>query len=324
MNRHPVSRVACRAWLVVGLAWSAGCAHPSSYLAFFGRRVDPLAQAETPWQLGDVITAEGAVNSGLGARTIAMSFANHGGQPLQFSYVVDQYIAKTFNGRTIALEKADFLTYPHSVPPGDEQTVQLRLPRDLPVADIAQLVATVNNGRTVVVLRPLNPTTRLIGLDQPRVVGRAVGQASGSGSVARHASAAFPRGPLVPDAPEVPHAVPLPPIGTVPVEVEFQQALGSSLAAEVQWDALADAVTLGHGERQLFYVVPGPHELQVRSRMPGVAETSGRVPIIVSAERPIRITVEADARLTGVGLTVRVWKGADVVTTKTFGPGMQG
>ena len=110
------------------------------------------------------------------------------------------------------------------------------------------------------------------------------------------------------------------PTGTVPVVVEFRQAFGSTLRAEVYWNESKEHVTLATGDQQLFYVVPGQHEFHAVSRLPFIIETHARVPVVVTATAPIRIELAADARLTGVELRVKVFSGDRRVVDQLFSP----
>ena len=105
----------------------------------------------------------------------------------------------------------------------------------------------------------------------------------------------------------------------VPVEVEFQQVLGSSLTADVYWDD-GEVVTLGHGDRQLFYVAPGPHAVHVASRVASMERTAGQVSVVVGVDRPTRIVLEAQARFSGVDVRILVWQGERVVVDRVFTP----
>jgi len=127
--------------------------------------------------------------------------------------------------------------------------------------------------------------------------------------------------PVVPEPSGAPaKVVEAPPTGTVPVVVEFQQELGSALKVDIQWDAGA-VVTLAHGDHRMFYVVPGQHELSVTSRMPSSDEvTGGRVPVGVSADRPLRVTIDGRARFAGVELRLRLFSGTAVVGDHAFAP----
>ena len=343
----------CRSVLLMGLiAVSAGCAAPSSYPAFFGRYIEPIADADgaaimargqthpgirqpgmmdsdgTPQhflvnQGGDAMTAQGSITGGLGKEWISLSVSNHGNTPVRLSYVVDEYIAKTSTNRTLVLEKGDFLNYPNLLNPGDEKTVTLLLPKDVAAHDITQLIAKINTGRTVIVLRSLGPQPTFPALSNPGPL--VVAAASGMERGASGTSAALPqRVPVVSEPPIAPAPTPALPTGTVSVEVEFRQDLGSSLKAEVRWDQSDQAFSLAHGERQLFYVVPGLHELSIVSRLPAIRETQGRVPVLVGFDQPTHITLDAQARLSGVEVRVRVWRGGQAVLDQTLVPAPQG
>lgn len=300
----PLPSILCSLFLI-------GCASPRTYLAFFGRHVEPLAGEETVNQGADAMTAEGSVAYGLAPKQVFLKLANHGRAPVRLSYVVDEYVAATFSGRTSALEKDDFLNYPTVLSPGDSRTVSLRVPEDLPIAEIAQLIATINEGKMRLLLRPLNP----MALPPVPTGARSV---VGTSPMAR-TSDPVPHAIVVPEPATPMNAPQGPPIGTVPVEVAFQQVLGSSLTADVRWDD-GERITLGQGDRQLFYVAPGPHELHVMSRVASMERTAGRVPVVVGVDRPTRIVVEAQARFSGVDVRVRVWQGQRVVMDRVFTP----
>ena len=309
-----------------------GCAAPRTYLAFFGRHVEPIADeqiarppglSEAINQGGDAITAEGSVAYGLAPKQVFLKLANHGRTPVRLSYVVDEYVATTFSGRTSALEKDDFLSYPSVLSPGDSRTVSLRVPTDLPIAEITQLIATINEGKTHLLLRPLNPMALPpVPPGARSVVARSWASGMGTSSASTTSDTA-PHAVVVPEPSTSMSATHSPPIGMVPVEVEFQQVLGSSLTADVYWDD-GEVVTLGHGDRQLFYVAPGPHAVHVASRVASMERTAGQVPVVVGVDRPTRIVLEAQARFSGVDVRIRVWQGERVVLDRVFTPGSHG
>lgn len=315
-------------------------------MTFFGRTMEPIADADgaamaerhaasgvtehplarpiAPNQGGDAITAQGSIIGGLGRQWISVSFANHGSRPLELSYVVDDYIAKLADGRTLMLEKDDFFAYPDALNPSDERSVRLQLPKDVRAHEIVQLIAKINNGRTVILLQPIGPIAQAMAASSgpvPVIASQAASVASYERTQTPSTTALripLAPAPIIPEPPQPPAEGTQSPVGTVPVTVEFEQEMGMSLAAEYRWNDAAQRYRLGHGERQLFYVVPGRHELHVVSRLPGIKETRADLAVLVDAAQPTRVTVTAHARLTGVTLRVRVWRGIQVVSDETF------
>ena len=157
-------------WLGV-LTLPLGCALPYRQEAFFGRQTvpppgaDPMTMAASARgsahvpdadQGGDAILAHGWAVSELSGQRIELRLFNHSARPLRLSAVVDDYRASTEQGHVVILEK-DFLTYPDTLDPGQEKSVSLLLPKDLNVRDVKQLTATLNEGRTVIVVRAITP-----------------------------------------------------------------------------------------------------------------------------------------------------------------------
>lgn len=282
-------------------------------------------------QGGDAITAQGATIPGLDHQRLQLHIANHGRDPVTLSFIEDEYAAKTFNGRTIMLEKDDFLNYPDRLAPGDEKPVTLALPKDVPAREIAEIIAKIHHGKIGIPLRPIKPRESVAHVPEASIWGMITHASSPSSwAPVTHSPVSELWGsplqpeahvPIVPEPTGAPAKVDAPPTGTVPVVIELQQELGSALKAEVQWDATGTTVTLGHGDHRMFYVVPGQHELSVRSRMPSTAIlTGGRVPVSVSAEHPLRIAMDARAKLSGVELRVRVWSGTTLASDQAFAP----
>lgn len=73
------------------------------------------------------------------------------------SYATDTYVLKTGTGRMVAAAQEHFLQYPSELHPGDEATIVLTLPRDVTIADVSEIVATINDGRTIVALQAVEP-----------------------------------------------------------------------------------------------------------------------------------------------------------------------
>src|SRR3989338_2097644 len=226
MNRYTT---AAGVWCAVALT-CLGCVTTTSSLAFRGAG------------------AEGWVMSRPHDEWLSLQITNQGPAPIRLSYVGDEYEAKTRDGRTILLDKADFLNYPIAIPPGRQRSVTLSIPKDVSVHELARISATLNTGQTVVALEPIGTGVSVV------------------------PSAPAPLLPL-----EDPVVFPMlrRAGGPVPVVVEFQQAFGTTLKAEVQWDGAGEVLTLANGCRQTFYVVPGRHRLRVKSQLPLMATTEG-------------------------------------------------
>ena len=323
----------CTCLLVLTLIASAGCTHVREE-AFFGRYLEPPpatppsskqppgAGLVAPNQGGDAVLAQGSVISDVHGERIRLRFTNHSRQSLRFSYVEDQYLAKSARGRALALDKDEFLTYPDVVKPGEEHSVTLLLPKELPASDIVQLLVSINHGKTIIAVKPVGPEILVAG---PGGVIRVVPAAASANSFPSVA-AAEPAGrvPVIPEPVEIEPLSPGPPQGAMPVVVEFQQVLGSALTLETRWDASKDMVRLASGDRQMFYVMPGQHELTLSSRIASIGETAARVPVVVGPDTPLRVVVEAEARLRGIELRVRVFRGDRMVFERKFIPAAHG
>ena len=279
VKNPPASRAG---WCVVVALTCLGCVTTTSSLAFRGGQL-PHGDSTS----AATLSAEGWVVAKPPEQWLSIQIANQGASSVHLSYVADKYTAKTRDGRTVVLETTDFLNYPSAIPPGSQGVVTLLVPKDVLVHELARIVATLNMGRTVVVLEPI-----------------------GAGvSVVPPASA-----PILPEDDGAPVPMFRRSGGPVPVVVEFQQELGTTLNADVRWDDAGDVMTLASGSRQTFYVVPGQHRLYVKSQLPFIATTAGHVPIAVKVDEPLRVIVDGRATLSGVELRVRVRNRAGTVS----------
>lgn len=242
------------------------------------------------------------------------------------SAVVDEYTAKTADGRVIPLKDVDFLAYPDKISPGEEKTVTIRLPKGLAAQDVVQVIARLNQGKAVVVLQsigPKEPPSWRVGESKGIVV-------TEQANLLRMApppvieplpfmpQQALPPSPESTVAPVAPRSAA--PVGTVPVNVSFDQVFGGTLRAEVSWNGQDKHVILAKGDQQLFYLVPGQHEFHAICRLPFMYETHARVPVVVSATTPIKIELSADAKLSGAELRVRLYRGGRVAVDQRFSP----
>ncbi len=308
-------------WFAAALLTGAGCANTVREHLFSGRAVthtSSLGGIADQRQSGEEIDVQGWVASHLHGRSLSLTFSNQSAAAIPMSAVVDEYTAKTADGRVVELHDVDFLAYPNRLLPGDERTVTIDLPKGLAAQEIIQVTAKLNQGRVVVVLKAIGPreppawrvgpSTGIVISEQAKVV-----RMDPSHALPVSAPAVLePVGPVAPRSEA--------PTGTVPVVVEFRQALGTTLRAEVFWNESKEHVTLASGDQQLFYVVPGQHEFHAISRLPFIIETRARVPVVVTATAPIRIELTADARLTGVELRVRLFSGDRRVVDQLFSP----
>lgn len=307
--------------LAVWLLAVAGCAHPVREHLFSGRVVthtSALGPAADPRQSAEEIGVQGWVTSGPASRSLTLTFSNQSASAVPMSAVVDEYTAKSADGRVVPLRQVEFLDYPSQLSPGDERTVAIALPKGLAAPDITTITAKLDQGRVVAVLRAIGPreptawrvgpSTGLVVSEQARVVRMDPSQTPPE----RIPAVLEPVGPVAPRSEA--------PSGTVPVRVEFTQTFGSTLRAEVFWNDSKDAITLAAGDSQLFYVVPGHHEFHAISRLPLIVQTHARVPVVVAATAPVRIELSAEARLTGVELRVRVFNGERRVVDQLFRP----
>lgn len=270
-------------------------------------------------QSSEEVSVQGWLVHDMTGRSLTLTFSNQTATLIPMSALVDEYSAKTDDGRVILLKETDFLNYPDKIAPGDERTVTLILPGNIKAQRITQVIAKLNQGKVVVVLQSISP-----GEPPAWRVGRSTAIAvQGQASTMRmDLQQTRPvRQPMVVDKPIGPVAPrSAAPAGTVPVMVEFQQAFGSTLRAELYWNDNKEHVTLSTGEEQLFYLMPGQHELHAVSRLPFMFETHARAPIVVTATAPIRVALGADARLSGVELHMRVFSADKKVLDQRFSP----
>lgn len=301
-------------------------------LRFFGRQASsppnaPLAAS----QGGDVVSMQGWLVSNYKGSSLSVAIANHSGAVLPMSFPADEYVAKTADGRALALEKADFLTYPDRLRPGDEGTVSLLLPKALAVEDITQLVVKLDRGQTAVVLYPVGArspvTTAGILKPEPTIIEPARLVPDPAPPIpplapVAAASAMPPQTAVPPIGPIEPASVA--PVGTVPAEVEFEQELGNALRLEVRWNDRDNATIMASGERQTFYLVPGQHDLTATCRLPFIRTTTAKLRIAAALDQPLRIVINANARLDGATVRLRVWSGKRLIADQSFAPGAHG
>ncbi len=306
-------------------ALSFGCIQTTREHLFSGRAVTHIASAITPEnasgsrQSSEEVSVQGWLVHDTTGRFLTLTFSNQSQAAIPMSALVDEYSAKTDDGRIFILKEVDFLNYPEKLIPGDERTVTIALPRNLSAAMITQVVAKLNQGKVVVVLQsigPREPPAWRVGRSEGIVI---AGQASAMRMDLQQADPARPP-PVIekPVGPVAPRSEA--PVGTVPVMVEFQQALGSTLRAEVFWNDSNERITLRTGEEQLFYLIPGQHEFHAISRLPFMFETHARAPLVVTATAPIRVQLGAEARLSGVELRMRVYSADKKVLDERFSP----
>ena len=320
MGRRASSATVSFVWIASVLAVNSliGCATTTRSLGFLGGAAPPpdasgpAVSNRSPQHAIDVpviVTAQGWIVSGPHHAALSLEMTNHGARPIRLSYVVDEYVGMTRDGRRVVLEKRDFLSYPDELKAGQTQAVSLQLPKDVPVDALTRIVARLNMGQVVLTLVSVeNRVSVSAPAETPRVISH---------------PAPEDRAPVVSEsAPRVVPSAALPPADTVPVEVTFQQELGGSLRAEVRWNDSQDVVTLTSGTQQIFYVAPGRHQLHLSSRLPFIAQTQGQIPVSVRAGEPLRIALDARARLTGVELRVRVWEGHRLITDQALVPSL--
>ncbi len=307
--------------LVIALA---GCESATREHLFSGCQVThlPVSPGEennplSARQSEEEISVQGWVVSHTGQRSLTLTFSNQSSKNIPMSAVVDEYSARTSDGRNVPLTVGDFLNYPSVLSPGDERTVGLNLPEDVPVDKITQIIAKLNQGQVIVALSAIGPKEPPAWRVGP-TTGIVVSKQAESLRMEPAASVRSPVSVLKPVGPVAPRSEA--PVGTVPVLVEFHQDLGSTLRARIYWNEPKETVTLAAGEQQVFYVIPGQHELNVLCQVPFIAETHARVPVIVNAAETIHVDLNAQAKLTGASLRVKVWQGNRLVIDQAFDP----
>ena len=141
-------------WLL--LVASVGCqARVAPVVRFAGgvqaaRLSQPSALAPPPsW----TVHVEGVSASTPRGPAIAMKIANHGGESIRLSAVVDRYFVDLSDGQTIELDE-DFFRYPNQVAAGSEESVTLLLPKGIDLMRIAKIYGTIDDGRLHLMLTP--------------------------------------------------------------------------------------------------------------------------------------------------------------------------
>lgn len=351
--------LACFISVVVLMA--AGCAGALAQrppeLLFYG------SVPETAPRQGQAVVARAAAHG----RDLAMVISHSASAPIRLNYMLDEYVAHTFDGRSVILSKGSFYDYPDLSGPGHVEPFTVSLPAGYSPFDIAQLRAKVNYGATLIVLQPIRPA--LQAPVQEPVISPPAPLGAASGGARGQVIAAWPAEPVIaplpptigpgPRAPgrapeplasipepvwprtpspqptaSLPPAPEPPPIPvmtsreatglagssmTVPTTLEFRQELGSRLQLAAQWNG-GEALDISPGEQRKFQLIPGHHELAFVCRLPGIAETSGRVPVAAWPQQPVRIAIEARAHLTGADVRLRLWQGAKLVLDQDFSP----
>lgn len=271
------------------------------------------------------IVARGSSQWSRSGQTISLHFTNRRRVPVQLRYLADEYLARTRSGRVLVLEK-DFLTYPDRVSPGTEASVTLRFPNAEPAADITYLIAMINDAQTVIILRPASRSAQEpLAPGQQRFHGASgstpppIAPSSGGVELAEQPPTLKVAGPEETALPARPAADPQM-TETVPVVVEFTQEHGEALHVDIRWNEDPRVIRLLPGHEQTFQVVPNQHVLHLACQIQPLAPTRGRVPVVVQAGRPIRITLEGRARPYGAEVTARVQRGRRVVSEVHFTP----
>jgi hypothetical protein len=301
-------------------AAAVGCASPNPRFFYGHAPHNPQGFARP----SGTVAARGTITG----RQVSLRYSYEGAQPPHLHYGMDQYVAKTYDGRTLPLEKGPLVDYPDTSDFGSASTVALRLPKGVAAHELTHILASIEYGQTVIDLTPLSaPAQEPINALSPMIgPGLSVGAARPAWPEAIRAMAP-PGGSATALAPAAPGALPISPAvagppGSVPVEVEFAQDLGSTLSAEVRWNAEKDSVVLSAGGRQVFFLMPGQHELRFSCRVPFIAKTDGRVPIYVLPEKPMRLVLTATARLSGAEVRLRAYQGTTLVGERTFTPNL--
>ena len=325
-------------WIVAGCAGAFMPGPPE--LLFYG------SVPEAPPRQGQAIVARASARG----RNLSMVFSHSSSAPIRLNYMSDVYAGRTFDGRTVTLEKGSVLAYPDASGPGQVEPLTIALPPGYSPSDLAELRATVNYGATTIVLTPINPALRapvqepIIATSMPLRAGAGRGRILAARAT-EPVIAPLPENqpmavatpaptPAPPPKPPEPQPEPIPVLTsheatglessqmTVPTTIEFLQVLGSHLQGSIQWNG-TDALDLSPGDRRTFRLIPGHHELAFLCRMPAIAETSGRIPVPAWPQQPIRIVLEARARLTGAEVRARVWQGENLTLDQDFAPQRQ-
>lgn len=306
------------------------------------------AQADTLW-------AEAWLSSQGGQGALTVELHNYTLQPIEMSYVSDEYVAQLRDGSTESLEKADFYNYPTRLGLGEQAAVRLRVPKRHPVRHMTALVIRLEQGRYVLALNrdqppvrvpdfppaaPVVPATEPVPVlalppapapelplrQEPPSAPAPIGEApvvDAPAPVAAEAVAPAPVPELPPSAPLVPAEWLQRPAADVPVVVEFSQEFGGSLTLQAQWDQAGPTAKVYPEERKVFRVAPGPHTCTLRSEVQGLVPTTAHVPLVIAGHAPVRLIVRGSVTLEGVTLHVEVWNNVTnrLLLERTFKPG---
>jgi len=277
-------------------------------------------QPQGPAWPGGTVAARGTITG----RQVSLRFSYEGAHPPHLNYSLDQYLAKTYDGRTVPLDKGALVAYPDTADFGSAAAVELRMPDGVSAHELTHILATINYGKTIVELTPISAPLQdpVTALSPPPGPGLSVGAGRPAWPEAIRAMAP-PGGPTPTPARALPITPPLAgPPGSVPVEVEFQQELGTTLSAEVRWNEEPETVVVNAGGRRLFFLMPGQHTFRFNCRVPFIAKTDGQIPIYVLPEQPMRLTLSATARVRGAEVRLRLFQGARLVGDRTFTPNL--
>ncbi len=306
-------------WLIAA-ALPLGCATTANPRFFYGHAIhQPSGQTVA----SGMVSARGVVTG----QELEIHFSYEGRQPPHLNYSMDEYVAKTYDGRIITLEKGDVIEYPDAEGFGSDRPVKLRMPNGVAAHELTHIYAGIEYNKTIVDLTPLSaPAQEPLNALSPMLgPGQSVGDARPAWPEAIKAMAPDALSSRTAETIAAPGAVPISPVldgppGSVPVEVTFEQELGSTLTIELKWNPSHEPLSLSTGERHTFYVLPGQHELHFACRLPFIAKTEGQLPLYIVPEKPIRIALEAQARLNGADLRARVWQGDLLLGDRHFTP----
>jgi hypothetical protein len=70
--------------------------------------------------------------------------------------------------------------------------------------------------------------------------------------------------------------------------------------------------------------MPGQHDLTATCRLPFISTTTAKVRIAAALDQSLRVVINANARLDGAVVRLRVWRGGRLIADQSFSPSSHG
>lgn len=268
--------------------------------AVFDLAVDPRAAGGVRYRHNPELADDAVLARGwLGDPGLELIVTNRAAEPLDFNYLLDQYLVRLRDGQRVWLSPGDPGRYPQRLKPGASYAMTLGTPPGLRLQEMLYVAGKVNHDQTLLVLYPFVSRADIEAMAAPKPTGF-------QGVVVE-----FQRGP-----------------GTTGSSLEVwwddqpraTDRGGTILAAE-EVSRAAERATLRGGDRQLFELPPGRHVMRFLARITWGRDIAGAVPVIVHPTSPaITIRARTRNRLVRYDLDLNVWQGDNLVTDTWFRP----